>query len=52
MTPLSATWRYVDCRDVDAFENNAQVAVVAGSATDDLLAAFRKAVDDAKEAAP
>src|SRR5262249_55907061 len=34
MTPLSPTWRYVDCGDVDAFENNAQMAVLARSATD------------------
>jgi len=34
MTALSETWRYVDCRDVDAFENNAQMAVLARSATD------------------
>ncbi|HMG25194.1 MAG TPA: hypothetical protein VKH36_00110 [Acidimicrobiia bacterium] len=31
---MSATWRYVDCGDVDAFENNAQMAVLARSATD------------------
>jgi lipoate-protein ligase A len=34
MTALSDTWRYVDCGDVDAFENNAQMAVLARSATD------------------
>jgi lipoate-protein ligase A len=34
MTALSGTWRYVDCGDVDAFENNAQMAVLARSATD------------------
>ena len=34
MTALSETWRYVDCGDVDAFENNAQMAVLARSATD------------------
>jgi lipoate-protein ligase A len=34
MTPLSETWRYVDCGAVDAFENNAQMAVLARSATD------------------
>ena len=34
MTVLSETWRYVDCGDVDAFENNAQMAVLARSATD------------------
>jgi lipoate-protein ligase A len=31
---LSDTWRYVDCGAVDAFENNAQMAVLARSATD------------------
>jgi lipoate-protein ligase A len=31
---LSETWRYVDCGAVDAFENNAQMAVLARSATD------------------
>ncbi|HMF04681.1 MAG TPA: hypothetical protein VKH17_07700 [Acidimicrobiia bacterium] len=31
---MSAIWRYVDCGDVDAFENNAQMAVLARSATD------------------
>ena len=34
MTAVSETWRYVDCGDVDAFENNAQMAVLARSATD------------------
>jgi lipoate-protein ligase A len=34
MTALSETWRYVDCGEVDAFENNAQMAVLARSATD------------------
>ena len=34
MTPLSETWRSVDCGAVDAFENNAQMAVLARSATD------------------
>jgi lipoate-protein ligase A len=34
MSALSETWRYVDCGDVDAFENNAQMAVLARSATD------------------
>lgn len=34
MTPLSETWRYVDCGAVDAFENNAQMAVLARSASD------------------
>lgn len=34
MTALSETWRFVDCGDVDAFENNAQMAVLARSATD------------------
>lgn len=34
MTPLSENWRYVDCGAVDAFENNAQMAVLARSATD------------------
>src|SRR5262245_53472242 len=34
MTALSETWRYVDCRDVDAFENNAQMAVLARSTSD------------------
>jgi lipoate-protein ligase A len=34
MTALSETWRYVDCGDVDAFGNNAQMAVLARSATD------------------
>jgi lipoate-protein ligase A len=34
MTALSGTWRYVDCGDVDAFDNNAQMAVLARSATD------------------
>ena len=34
LTPLSETWRSVDCGAVDAFENNAQVAVLARSATD------------------
>lgn len=34
MTPLSETWRYVDCGAVDAFENNAQMAVLARSAGD------------------
>jgi hypothetical protein len=34
MTPLRETWRYVDCGAVDAFENNAQMAVLARSATD------------------
>lgn len=34
MTPLSEVWRYVDCGAVDAFENNAQMAVLARSATD------------------
>src|SRR5262245_10154155 len=34
MTALPETWRYVDCGDVDAFENNAQMAVLARSATD------------------
>ncbi|HYV60664.1 MAG TPA: hypothetical protein VFA62_11405, partial [Acidimicrobiia bacterium] len=31
---MSETWRYVDCGEVDAFENNAQMAVLARSATD------------------
>ena len=31
---MSDTWRYVDCGAVDAFENNAQMAVLARSATD------------------
>ena len=31
---MSETWRYVDCGAVDAFENNAQMAVLARSATD------------------
>jgi lipoate---protein ligase len=31
---LSETWRSVDCGAVDAFENNAQMAVLARSATD------------------
>ena len=34
MTPLSETWRCVDCGAVDPFENNAQMAVLARSATD------------------
>jgi lipoate-protein ligase A len=34
MTPLSETWRYVDCGAVDAFENNAQMAVLARSTSD------------------
>jgi lipoate-protein ligase A len=34
MTPLSETWRYIDCGAVDAFENNAQMAVLARSASD------------------
>jgi lipoate-protein ligase A len=34
MTPVSEQWRYVDCGAVDAFENNAQMAVLARSATD------------------
>jgi len=34
MTAVSETWRYVDCGEVDAFENNAQMAVLARSATD------------------
>jgi lipoate-protein ligase A len=34
MTLLSEIWRYVDCGAVDAFENNAQMAVLARSATD------------------
>jgi lipoate-protein ligase A len=34
MTPLSEIWRYVDCGAVDAFENNAQMAVLARSAGD------------------
>lgn len=34
MTALSETWRYVDCGDVDAFENNAQMTVLARSAGD------------------
>lgn len=34
MTPLSQTWRYVDRGAVDAFENNAQMAVLARSTTD------------------
>lgn len=34
MTPLSESWRYVDCGAVDAFENNAQMAVLARSASD------------------
>ena len=31
---MSETWRSVDCGAVDAFENNAQMAVLARSATD------------------
>ncbi len=31
---MSETWRYVDCGAVDAFENNAQMAVLARSVTD------------------
>ncbi len=31
---MSETWRYVDCGAVDAFENNAEMAVLARSATD------------------
>ena len=31
---MSETWRYVDCGAVDAFENNAQMTVLARSATD------------------
>jgi lipoate-protein ligase A len=34
MTPLSERWRYVDCGAVDAFENNAQMAVLARSTSD------------------
>jgi lipoate-protein ligase A len=34
MTAVSETWRFVDCGEVDAFENNAQMAVLARSATD------------------
>jgi lipoate---protein ligase len=34
MTPLSETWRFVDCGAVDAFENNAQMAVLARSTSD------------------
>lgn len=34
MTPLSENWRYVDCGAVDAFENNAQMAVLARSTSD------------------
>jgi lipoate---protein ligase len=34
MTPLSESWRYVDCGAVDAFENNAQMAVLARSTGD------------------
>jgi lipoate---protein ligase len=34
LTALSETWRSVDCGAVDAFENNAQMAVLARSATD------------------
>jgi lipoate-protein ligase A len=34
MSPLSETWRYVDCGAVDAFENNAQMAVLARSTGD------------------
>jgi lipoate---protein ligase len=34
MTPLSEIWRYVDCGAVDAFENNAQMAVLARSTSD------------------
>src|SRR2546428_370792 len=31
---MSDVWRYVDCGAVDAFENNAQMAVLAHSAGD------------------
>jgi lipoate---protein ligase len=34
MTPLSEIWRYVACGAVDAFENNAQMAVLARSTSD------------------
>ncbi len=34
MTPLSERWRHVDCGAVDAFENNAQMAVLARSTSD------------------
>jgi lipoate---protein ligase len=34
MTPLSEIWRFVDCGAVDAFENNAQMAVLARSTSD------------------
>src|SRR5262249_4854706 len=34
MTALSETWRYVGCRDVDAFENNAQGGGLGPSGTD------------------
>jgi lipoate-protein ligase A len=34
MTPLSEMWRYVDRGAVDAFENNAQMAVLARSTSD------------------
>ena len=32
--PVTETWRYVDCGAVDAFENNAQMAVLSRSTVD------------------
>jgi hypothetical protein len=55
MTPLSVTWRYVDCgaaRIVSIFEAPGvhQADTTTGVTTDNLLAALEWAVENAKEA--
>jgi hypothetical protein len=55
MTPLSETWRYVDCgavRIVSIFEapDVHQADTTTGVTTDDLLAALGNAVENSQEA--
>ena len=41
---VSETWRYVDCGAVDAFQNNAQMAVLARSVSEAGVAALQTSV--------
>ncbi|MGZ4734348.1 MAG: lipoate--protein ligase family protein [Acidimicrobiia bacterium] len=41
---MTETWRYVDCGAVDAFENNAQMAVLSRSASDSAVPILQTSV--------